>query len=278
MKLKLEKDIIFFDIESTGLSTSKDRIVQLAIIKCFADGRPNLERTRLINPTIPIPEESSKIHKITDDVVKDEPTFLKLSKGLFELIGDADLAGFNSNRFDIVMLMEEFERCGMQLDMTERRCVDVLRIFHQMESRTLRGAMRFYCNEKMENAHDAMVDTKATLKVLEAQLEKYSKKGYQHEDKEGNMLESPIKNNIQVLHDFTNDPNELDFQGKIKRNEEGVPCFTFGKYQSKPIGSSMAGDSKYHAWIMAGDFASDTKRVITQLMNEFIVQNNNVPR
>ena len=274
MKLKLEKDIVFFDIESTGLSIVKDRIVQLAIIKCFADGRPNLERTRLINPTIPIPESSSKVHHITDDMVKDQPTFAKIANGLLELIGDADLAGYNSNRFDIPLLMEEFERCGIQLDMTERRCIDVLRIFHYMESRTLRGAMRFYCNEKMENAHDAMVDTKATLKVLEAQIERYGKKGYQYEDKEGNILDSPIKNDMQSLHDFTNDPKELDFQGKIKLNEEGVPCFTFGKFQGQSVGKSLAGDPKYHSWIMSGDFASDTKRIITNLKNDFIEQNN----
>ena len=267
MKLKLEKDIIFFDIESTGLSIVKDRIVQLAIIKCFADGRPNLERTRLINPTIPIPEEATKVHKITNEMVKDEPTFLKISKGLIELIGDADFGTFNGNRFDIPMLMEEFERSGIQLDMSERRCVDALRIFHQMESRTLRAAVRFYCDEKMENAHDAMVDTRATLKVIEAQIERYE--GKQWEDKEGNMLESPIKNDIQTLHDFTNDPNELDFQGKVKLNQEGIPCFTFGKFQGQPVGRSLAGDSKYMQWILNGDFASDTKRIISKLFNKY---------
>ena len=276
MKLKLEKDIIFFDIESTGLSTSKDRIVQLAIIKCFADGRPNLEKTRLINPEIPIPIESSAIHGITDEMVKDQPTFAKVAKGLLELIGNSDLAGFNSNRFDIVMLMEEFERCGMQLDMSERRCVDLLRVFHKMEQRTLAGAMRFYCDEKIENAHNAMVDTKATLKVLEAQLEKY--KDVDFEEKDGNILKAPVKNDIQALHDFTNDKNELDFQGKVKLNAEGVPCFTFGKYQNLPVGRSLAGDSKYMQWILNGDFASDTKRIITRLKNEFIEQNNPVQR
>ena len=272
MKLKLEKDIVFFDIESTGLSTNKDRIIQLAIIKCFADGRPNLERTRLVNPTIPIPAESSAIHGITDDMVKNEPTFAKIAKGLLELIGDSDLAGFNSNRFDIVMLMEEFERCGMQLDMTERRCVDVLKIFHQMEPRTLKGAIKFYCNENMEDAHDAMVDTKATLKVLEAQLDKY--KGVDFEDKGGTILKAPVKNDIQSLHDFSNDPKELDFQGKVKLNADGVPCFTFGKYQSKPVGKFLAGDSKYANWIQNGDFASDTKRIIQKLTNQFIEQQN----
>jgi len=136
--------------------------------------------------------------------------------------------------------------------------------------------MRFYCDEKIENAHNAMVDTKATLKVLEAQLEKY--KDVDFEEKDGNILKAPVKNDIQALHDFTNDKNELDFQGKVKLNAEGVPCFTFGKYQNLPVGRSLAGDSKYMQWILNGDFASDTKRIITRLKNEFIEQNNPVQR
>jgi DNA polymerase-3 subunit epsilon len=167
--------------------------------------------------------------------------------------------------------MEEFERCGIQLDMSERRCVDGLRIFHQMEPRTLRAATRFYCNEKLEDAHDAMADTRATFKVLEAQIEKYE--GKKCEDKDGNIIDSPIKNNIQALHDFVNDPNELDFQGKVKRNEEGIPCFTFGKFQGQPVGMSLAGDSKYLNWILNGDFTADTKRVVKRLCNEFIEEN-----
>lgn len=276
MKLKLEKDLIVFDCETTGLSVSKDRIIQLAIIKYFADGRPPLERKRYINPGIPIPKEVTDITGITNEMVKDQPSFSKLSKGLFELIGDSDFCGYNSNRFDIPLLMEEFERCGIQLDMTERRCVDVQRIFHQMEPRTLKAALKFYCNEKLENAHDALSDTIATIKVLEAQIEKYE--GIEYEDKDGNKMESPIKNNIQSLHDFVNDSNELDFQGKIKLNSEGVPCFSFGKYQGQSVGASLAGDSKYLNWILGGDFTSDTKRVITKLTNEFIEQNNNIAR
>lgn len=276
MKLKLEKDLIIFDCETTGLSTVKDRIIQLAIMKYFADGRPPLERTRYINPTIPISKEVTEITGITDDMVKNQPTFEKLSKGLLELIGDSDFCGYNSNRFDIPILMEEFERCGIQLDMTTRRCVDVQRIFHKMEQRTLSAAVKFYCNEKLNNAHDAMNDVKGTGKVLEAQLEKYENVDF--EDKDGSILIYPIKNDIQSLHDFTNDPNELDFQGKIKLNAEGIPCFTFGKFQGQPVGRSMAGDYKYYSWIMSGDFASDTKRIITRLMNEFVEENNNIVR
>jgi len=271
MKLKLEKDLIVLDCETTGLSVSKDRIIQLAIIKYFADGRPPLERCRYVNPKIPIPKEVTDITGITNDMVKNEPEFSKIAKGLLELIGDSDFCGYNSNRFDIPLLMEEFERCGIQLDMTERKCIDAQRIFHKMEPRTLRAAVRFYCNEKLENAHDALADTRGTIKVLEAQIEKYQ--GQKYEDKDGNILESPITNNIQELHNFVNDPNELDFQGKIKLNEEGIPCFTFGKYQNQAVGSSMASDTKYMNWIMSGDFCSDTKRIIQRLTNEFIEQN-----
>ena len=271
MKLKLEKDIVALDCESTGLSVSKDRIIQLAIIKYFADGRPPLRRARYVNPGIQISQEITDITGITNDMVRNEPMFSKIAKGLLELIGDADIITYNGNRFDIPLIMEEFERCGMQLDMSGRRCVDALRIFHQMEPRTLRAAVRFYCNEKLENAHDAMADTEATVRVLEAQIERYE--GKEYEDKEGNVLPSPIVNNIQALHEFVNDANELDFQGKVKLNSEGVACFTFGQYQGQPVGKSLASNTKYLTWILNGDFTADTKRVIRRLFNEFNEQN-----
>lgn len=274
MKLKLEKDLIVFDCETTGLSIVKDRIIQLAIVKYFADGTPPLKKVRYINPTIPISKEAIEITGITDEMVKDQPTFLKLSKGLLELIGDSDFCGFNSNRFDIPMLMEEFERCGIQLDMSNRRCVDSLRIFHQMEQRNLKSAYKFYCSKELVGAHDALNDVMATFEVLESQLEKY--KDVDFEEKDGTILKAPVKNDVQALHDFTNDPNELDFQGKVRLNEDGVPCFTFGKFQSKPVGSSLAGDSNYANWIQNGDFASDTKRLMQRLTNEFIAKNNNI--
>ena len=270
MKLKLEKDIIFFDIESTGLSVIKDRIVQLAIVKIYADGRPNLERTRLINPVILIPEEVSKIHGITNEMVKNEPTFQKIAKGLLDLIGDADLAGFNSNRFDIVMLMEEFNRAGIEFDMTNRKTIDVLRIFHKLEKRDLKSAYKFYCSKDLVGAHDAMNDVKATLEVLEAQLDRY--KNTEIIDENDNTI-VPIKNDMQSLHDFTNDPNELDFQGKIKLNEDGIPCLTFGKYQNQPLSSSLSSDAKYYNWILNSEFSSDTKKIVIRLVNEFIEQN-----
>jgi GTP cyclohydrolase II len=178
MKLNLKKDIVFFDIESTGLSTSQDRIVQLAIIKYFADGRAPLERCRLVNPTIPISKEASEVHGITDEMVKDEPNFKQIAKGLSDLIGDADLCGFNSNRFDVPMLMEEFARAEVPFDMTDRKTVDVWKIYQKMEPRNLTAALKYYCNEEMEGAHDALNDVRATIKVFEGQLDMYEGKSY----------------------------------------------------------------------------------------------------
>lgn len=267
MKLNLEKDLVVFDVETTGLSVSKDRIVQLAMIKVFADGRALEERCRLVNPGIPIPAEASEVHGITDDKVKNEPTFSKLAKGIRGFIGDSDLATYNGNRFDIPLLMEEFERANLPLDMTGRMTVDAQRIFHKMEPRNLSAAFRFYTGEKMEGAHDAGVDTRATLKVLLGQIKKYD--GIDLEDKDGAIIKAPIKNNIKALHDFCTDPNELDFQGKVKLNAAGVAVLTFGKFQGMPVGESLHFDHKYYNWIMGGDFTVDTKRVIEKLVTEY---------
>jgi DNA polymerase-3 subunit epsilon len=267
MKLNLQKDLTFLDLETTGLSVSKDRIVQLAMIKIFADGRPSEERCRLVNPGIPIPAEASAVHGITEDKIRNEPTFNRIARGIQTFIGDSDLATYNGNRFDIPLLMEEFERAGLPLDMTGRRTVDVQRIFHKMEPRTLSAAVRFYTGEKMEGAHDAGVDTRATVKVLLGQLEKYD--GVDLEDKDGAIIKSPIRNDIQALHDFCTDPTEVDFQGKVKLNADGVAVLTFGKFQGMPVGESLHFDHKYYLWILNGDFTVDTKRVIERLVTEY---------
>jgi DNA polymerase-3 subunit epsilon len=268
MKLNLQKDIVAIDAETTGLSVSKDRIVQLAMIKVFADGRKTEERCRLVNPEIPIPAEVSAIHGITDEKVRNEPTFKRLSRGMLDFIGDADFVTYNGNRFDIPLLIQEFDRVGCPLDMTGRKTIDVQRIFHKMEPRTLSAAVKFYLGEKLEGAHDAGKDIKATLSVLVAQIKKYD--GVDYDDK-GDIIKSPIKNDMQALHDFTTNPNELDFQGKVILNRDGVAVFSFGKYQGKPVGESMYSDRKYFEWIMNGDFTMDTKRIIERLRDEHIV-------
>ena len=270
-KLKLEKDIVFIDLETTGVSTSKDCIVQIGLIKVFADGRPNIERNRLIKPPFPIPEEATAIHGITNEMVENCPTFKQVAKGLLDLIGDADFAGYNSNRFDIPLLLEEFYRAGFELDLTNRRFVDVMRNFHKMETRDLKSAYKFYCKKELVGGHDALNDIRATLEVLEAQLDRY--KDVNLEDGKGNITEKPIQNDVQKLHDFVNDKKEVDFQGKIVLNNEGIEVFTFGKYQGKPVGENLSADPKYKQWILDGDFATDTKKHIIRLVEKFESEN-----
>lgn len=272
MKLNLTKDVVIFDAETTGLSVSRDKIIQLAILKIHADGSPNIEKCRYINPEIRISEEATKIHGITNEMVEDAPTFKKIAKSILELIGDSDFITFNGNRFDIPMLMEEFARCGMELDMTNRKAVDGLRIFHQFERRTLKSAYKFYCNKVLENAHDAMVDVKATYEVVESQLDRY--KGVDWENDKGEIVKEPVQNDVQKLFEFTKNPLELDFQGKVILNPEGVAVFSFGKLQGKPVGESLVADVKYHNWIINGDFTTDTKKVIDKLVMEYKEKNN----
>jgi DNA polymerase-3 subunit epsilon len=269
MKLKLEKDLVCFDIESTGLSVKNDRIVQLAIIKIFADGRENLVKTRLINPGIPIPKEASDVHHITDEMVKDEPYFDRVAKSLFDLIGDSDFCTFNGNRFDIPMLMEEFARAGFELDMTNRNCIDVKRIFHRMERRDLKAAYQFYCKKPLEGAHDALNDVKATVEVLESMLDYYN--GIDCIDKDDTVIEKPIQNDMQLLADFTKDFDSVDFAGTIKLNSDNVPVFGFGKYQGQSVVLMLEKDKSYYDWIMTkGEFTSQTRKIITDLMIEHI--------
>jgi DNA polymerase-3 subunit epsilon len=267
MKLNLKKDLVFFDIEGTGLSVAKDRIVQLAIIKVFADGSPNIERNRTINPGIPIPKDSTDIHGITDEMVKNEPTFSKVAKGLIDLIGDADLAGFNSNRYDIPLIIEEFARCGITLDMTNRKYVDAWKIYSKMEPRDLKAAVKFYCGKDLENAHDAMADTRATIDVLMAQIEKYE--GVDFVGKGDEVIISPVKNDIDALHEFTRDIKNVDFMGKILYNSDVESVFNFGKYKEKPVGEMFAKDPGYYNFVMGGDFATDSKNHFTRLLNEY---------
>jgi len=266
MKLKLEKDLVILDIESTGLSTSNDRIVQLAILKLHANGEPSIERCRLINPEIPISEEASKVHGITDEMVKDQPTFKQMANALLILIGDADLCGFNSARFDIPMLLEEFHRAGLELDMTDRKTIDVWKIFQKMEPRTLKAALKFYCGEELEGAHDAMNDVKATLKVLEGQIDMYHGVNYQEDGKE--LEVEPVRNDIQSLHDFTNFKGSLDYSSKIILNENDVPIFNFGKYQSQSVVDVITKNPGYYDWFMKAEFTTDTKRTLERLMEE----------
>jgi len=267
MKLNLQKDLICFDIESTGLSVKNDRIVQLAIIKIFADGREKLVKSRLVNPEIPIPKQASDVHHITDDMVKDQPTFDRIAKSLFDLIGDSDFCTFNGNRFDIPMLMEEFARAGFELDMSDRRCVDVKRIYHRMERRDLKAAYQFYCKKNLEGAHDALNDVKATVEVLESMLDHYS--GIDCVEKDDSVISEPVINDVQALSDFTKDFDSVDFAGTIKLNTDNIPVFGFGKYQGQSVTLVLEKDKSYYDWIMTkGEFTTQTRKIIVDLMVE----------
>jgi DNA polymerase-3 subunit epsilon len=267
MTLNLKKDLIFLDIESTGLNVIRDRIVQIGLIKYFANGQAPEEREMLINPGIPISEEAMSVHGITPADVARKPTFNQVAGELFDFIGDADLAGYNSNRFDLPILMEEFARVGMELEMEKRRTIDVQRIFYKMEPRTLAAAYQYYCGKSMTNAHDALDDARVTAEVLTGQISKYE--GVDLIPEDGERIESPVKNDIQALHDFTNDMKMLDATQRLKYNHDGVVVFNFGKYLGKPVAKTLHEDRQYYNWMLKMEFSHQVKQIIRQLFKDY---------
>ncbi|HMN89858.1 MAG TPA: 3'-5' exonuclease [Saprospiraceae bacterium] len=271
--IKLDRDICFLDIEATGLSVIRDRILQIGIIKYFADGRPPEELNMIINPSIPISEEAMQIHGILPKDVANKPIFQQVAQKIYDFIGNADLAGYNSNRFDIPMLMEEFDRAGLEFDITRRRMIDVQRIFYKMEPRTLKAALKFYCDKDIEDAHDAMADVRATVEVFMGQLERY--KGADYMDEEGNVQKAPIKRNIQELHDFTNDQRFVDATQKMRYDQNGVIVFNFGKYNNQPVAEVLSKDKQYYNWILNKEFSSQVKQIVKKLVKEYEKQHRN---
>ena len=271
MDFKLERDLIFFDLEATGLNVIRDRIIQIAMIKFFKDGREPEELSMLINPGIPISEEAMQVHGILPKDVANKPTFQQVADKILEFIGNADLAGYNSNRFDLPMLMEEFARVGIELDITRRRCIDVQRIFYKMEPRTLKAALKFYCDEDMEDAHDALADVKATVSVFQGQLERY--RGVDYIDGDGNVDTSPIIKDVQALHDFTNDMRFVDATQRMKYDTNGEIVFNFGKYNGKPVAETLVKDKQYYNWILNKEFSSQVKQVVKKLVKEYEQKN-----
>ncbi len=257
---QLDKDLLFFDVETTGLNVVRDRILQIAMIKFYKDGRKEEELSMIINPGIPIPEEAYKIHKIGASEVQGKPFFHEVAKELMEFIGDADLAGYNSNRFDVPMLAEEFARCNMDFQLELRRLIDVQRIFYKMEPRTLKAAYQFYCNEELKDAHDALIDIRATVKVLLGQLNKYKDTSYVSEN--GEVLESPVKNDMQALNDFSNDIRTPDVTQKLKYNEQGIIVFNFGKYNGMSFDQVWQKEPNYLHWILDKEFSYQVKKLI----------------
>lgn len=253
MQLNLIRPIIFFDLETTGTSVTADRIVEISLIKVFPDGHTE-EKTRRINPERHIPEESTAIHHITDDDVKDAPTFRQIAKSLHELFEDSDIAGFNSNKFDVPLLIEEFGRAGLSFDVSGRNFVDVQGIFHKMEQRTLVAAYRFYCGKDLNDAHSASADTRATYEVLLSQLDRYPE----------------LKNDVSALAEFSSGGRNVDLAGRMVYDDNHEPIFNFGKNKGRKVKDIVRHEPGFIQWIMQGDFPKETKDQLRRLQYEFL--------
>ena len=249
MDLKLQKPIVFFDLETTGVNAIHDRIVEISYIKVFPDGNEE-SKTLRINPERHIPEQSSAIHGIYDEDVKDCPTFKQVARDIAAIFVNSDIAGFNSNYFDVPMLVEEMLRAGIDFDITKCRLIDVQNIYHKLEQRTLSAAYKFYCGKNLEDAHSAQADTRATYEVLKAQLDKYPDK---------------LNNDVQFLSSFSKMNDNVDFAGRIIYNDKHIPVFNFGKYKGQSVEDVLARDPGYYGWMMQGDFPQNTKQVLTKL-------------
>jgi DNA polymerase-3 subunit epsilon len=261
MNLNLTRPLVVFDLETTGVLIGHDRIIEICMLKINPDGSEE-EKAMRLNPTIPISPDATAIHGITNDDVFNKFTFQEVAYELLDFIGDADMCGFNSNRFDIPILAEEFLRIGIDFQTKGRRFIDVQNIFHKMESRSLKGAYKFYCKQNLVDNHSASADTRATYEVLKAQLDYYN--GVPFEDEEGNVS-YPIVNDLDALHEFSVYIKTADLTGLIHINEEGKEIFNFGKYKGKPVEDTLRSDRSYYNWIMTADFPLSTKRVIAEI-------------
>ena len=266
MKFNLDRDLIFFDIESTGLNVMRDRILQIAFMKFPKDGGEPIELEMMINPGIPISEEAMNVHGITPDMLRNKPGFKDVAEKLFKFIGTADLSGYNSDRFDIPMLMEEFHRYGYDLEIEKRRTIDVQKIFYKMEPRTLKAALKFYTGKDLTDAHDALADVRATVEVLIGQLEKYD--GVDHVDGDDNVTPAPIRNDMKSLSAFTFDKRMVDVTQRLKYNPDGEIVFNFGKYTGKKVRDIISNDKQYYAWIMDKDFSVQVKKAVKKIMDD----------
>lgn len=257
MKLNLKRPIIFFDLETTGTNVTHDRIVELSYIKVFPDGETE-EKSRRINPTVHIPEAATAVHHITDEDVKDCPTFAQVAKSLLEIFDDCDIAGYNSNKFDVPLLMEEFARAGLTFNIAGRRFIDVQNIFHKMEQRTLVAAYKFYCNADLKDAHSAMADTRATYEVLLGQLDRYPE----------------LENDVEFLSKFSGSGRSLDLAGRIVLNDNDEPVFSFGRHRGVPVREVLRHQPSFFDWMMQGDFPKNTKDVLMQLKYKYLNERN----
>lgn len=248
MRLNLRRPIAFIDLETTGINVSADRIVELSVLKINPNGSEEWMISR-VNPEMPIPPKSTAIHGITDADVADAPKFREIAKNLAAFLEGTDLAGFNAIKFDIPVLAEEFLRVNIDFNFLKRKYVDVQVIFHRKEQRTLSAAYKFYCDRELENAHTSRADTQATYEVLKAQLERYN----------------DLENDVEKLADFSSYDNLVDFAGRIIYDEKGVEVFNFGKHKGKPVEEVFREEPSYYSWMMNGDFALYTKKILTEI-------------
>jgi DNA polymerase III subunit epsilon len=269
MKLNLKRPIAFFDLETTGTDIGRDRIVEIAIVKILPDGQVSMmpvgrgkENRLLINPGVPIPIEASLVHGIYDADVAGAPSFAELAPKIFKFIFDCDLGGFNSNRFDIPLLAEEFLRVGIDFSVDGRNLIDVQVIFHLMEQRNLKAAYKFYCGKDLDDAHEALPDTLATVEVFEAMLDKY--RDVEMEDGNGGLFK-PVQNDMEVIHKLSERRKKADFAGHIVYNDADQPVFNFGKYKNITVADVLTRDVGYFSWMMNADFPLYTKKVLKEL-------------
>lgn len=255
--LKLTRPVAFIDLETTGVSLSTDRIVEIAIVKVLPDGERQVKR-KLINPEMLIPQSSSDIHGITDEMVKDAPTFKQAANEIKQYLESCDLGGYNSNRFDIPMLMEEFLRAGLEVDLTDRRMIDVQHIFYSMEPRTLTAAYKFYCQKELVNAHSAEADVQATIDVLLAQLQRYEQLG----------------NSVDSILSVIGEEKIIDYARRFSYDDKGNEVFNFGKFKGRPVMQVLRTEPQYYDWMMKGDFPLHTKKKLTELFNRSLLKNN----
>ncbi|MEO6719314.1 MAG: exonuclease domain-containing protein [Ferruginibacter sp.] len=256
MSLQLTRPIAFIDLETTGVNLSSDRIIEVAIIKIMPDESRQVKR-KLINPGMPIPPQSTEIHGITNEMVKDAPTFKQAGNELKQFIENCDMGGYNSNRFDIPMLMEEFLRAGMDVDLSARRMVDVQHIFYTMEPRTLTAAYKFYCEKELVNAHSAEADVDATIDVLLSQMQRYPQLG----------------NSVDTILGAIGEEKIVDYARRFLFNDKGVEVFNFGKHKGRPVIDILKAEPQYYDWMMRGDFPLHTKQKLTEILNRTLLKN-----
>lgn len=255
--LQLKRPLVFIDLETTGVSLSTDRIVEIALVKILADGSRQVKR-KLINPQMPIPKEASDIHGISDEMVKGAPTFKQAGNEIKMFIENCDLGGYNSNRFDIPILMEEFLRAGMDVDLSTRKMIDVQHIFYTMEPRTLTAAYKFFCGKELVEAHSAESDVNATIDVLMAQLERYEKLG----------------NSVDSILGAIGEDKIVDYARRFSFNDAGKEIFNFGKHKGRTVADVLKAEPQYYDWMMRGDFPLHTKQKLTEILNRTLLKNN----